>query len=76
MIEAYDGDINGAIEKANLAASKAPRDPAVLNNLGIVLFLANRNAEAKDAFQRAEQAAGNNPSPHPVQQRAHRGGHG
>lgn len=63
VIEAYDGDITGAIEKANLAASKAPRDPAVLNNLGIVLFLANRNAEAKDAFQRAEQAAGNNPAP-------------
>lgn len=58
VIEAYDGETATAIEKANLAATRAPRDPSVLNNLGVVYFLANRNAEAKDAFTRAEQAAG------------------
>ncbi len=58
VIEAYDGETAPAIEKATLAATRAPRDPAVLNNLGVVYFLANRNAEAKDAFTRAEQASG------------------
>ncbi len=59
VIEAYDGETASAIEKATLASTRAPRDPSVLNNLGVVYFLANRNAEAKDAFTRAEQAAGN-----------------
>lgn len=60
VLEAYDGEMAGAIEKANLAAERAPRDPLVANNQGVVLFLADRNAEAKAAFTRAEQAAGNN----------------
>lgn len=64
VIEAYDGETAPAIEKATLAATRSPRDPAVLNNLGVVYFLANRNAEAKDAFTRAEQAAGNAVPPH------------
>lgn len=64
VIEAYDGETAPAIEKATLAATRAPRDPSVLNNLGVVYFLANRNAEAKDAFTRAEQASGNAVPPH------------
>lgn len=63
VIEAYDGETAPAIEKATLAATRAPRDPAVLNNLGVVYFIANRNAEAKDAFTRAEQASGTAVSP-------------
>jgi predicted Zn-dependent protease len=59
VLEAYDGEMAGAIEKVNLAAERAPRDPFVANNQGVVLFLANRNAEARAAFTRAEQAAGN-----------------
>lgn len=59
VLEAYDGEMAGAIEKVNLAAERAPGDPFVANNQGVVLFLANRNAEARAAFTRAEQAAGN-----------------
>lgn len=59
VLEAYDGEIAPAIEKVNLAAERAPRDPYIANNQGLVLFLANRNAEAKAAFTRAEQSAGN-----------------
>jgi predicted Zn-dependent protease len=58
VIEAYDGESAPALEKANLAATRAPRDQAVLNNLGVVHFIAGRNTEARDAFVRAEQAAG------------------
>lgn len=59
VLEAYDGETASAIEKVNLAAERAPRDPFVANNQGVVLFLANRNAEARAAFTRAEQSAGN-----------------
>lgn len=59
VLEAYDGEMPAAIERVNLAAERAPRDPFVANNQGVVLFLANRNAEARAAFTRAEQAAGN-----------------
>ena len=58
VLEAYDGETAAAIEKATLAAQRASRDPLVLNNLGVVYFLANRNAEAREAFTRAENAAG------------------
>ncbi len=58
VLEAYDGETASAIEKANLAAQRAPRDPYVLNNQGLVLALANRNAEARAAFVAAERAAG------------------
>jgi predicted Zn-dependent protease len=58
VLEAYDGETASAIQKANLAAQRAPRDPYVLNNQGVVLALANRNAEARAAFVAAERAAG------------------
>jgi len=59
VLEAYDGETAPAIEKVTLAAERAPRDPFIANNQGVVLFLANRNAEAKAAFDRAEQSSGN-----------------
>lgn len=57
VIEAFDGDMPAALEKAALAAQRAPTDAAVLNNYAVVLFLANRNTEARDVLARAARGS-------------------
>lgn len=58
VMEAYDGAATEALQKATAAAERMPNDPQVLNNLGVVHFIAGRNADARRAFERAERAAG------------------
>jgi predicted Zn-dependent protease len=63
VLDAYSGDIALAVRRATLAAQREPDDPAIQNNLGVVLFLAGRVAEARKAFDHAEQLAGDQLTP-------------
>ena len=53
VLDAYAGAPRLARQRADSAVAMHPNDPEVLNNVGVVLFLAGHHREAKDAFARA-----------------------
>lgn len=66
-IEAYlDGDLERAERAYRRALRKRPDDPAALYNLGVLLRVADRHAEAEAMFR----AAAMGPEGHPDVQRA------
>jgi Flp pilus assembly protein TadD len=52
QIQKAGGDYDGALRSLNECASQYPRDRVVLNQMGRVLFLQRKYAEAAGAFQR------------------------
>jgi tetratricopeptide (TPR) repeat protein len=52
MVQKADGDYDGALASLRTAAAKYPRDRVVLNQIGRILFLQRKYAEAVEAFQR------------------------
>jgi len=58
VLDAFDGDVAGGEQRARTALAKDPKDPELLNNLGVVLFLAHRYADARDQFKASLDASG------------------
>lgn len=58
VLDAFDGDVAGGEQRARTALAKDPKDPEMLNNLGVVLFLAHRYADARDQFKASLDASG------------------
>ena len=58
VLDAFDGDFAGGEQRARTALAKDPKDPELLNNLGVVLFLAHRYADARDQFKASLDASG------------------
>ena len=58
VLDAHAGDRDRAIERADRAASLMADDAEVLNNQGVVYYLAGRFRDAHRIFAAAEQAAG------------------
>lgn len=57
LLDIYMGRATRARELAARAAELAPEDPEILNNVGVVRFLAGDPEAAADAFQRAMAAS-------------------
>jgi predicted Zn-dependent protease len=53
LLDAYSNRAVQAVERARRAASLAPGDAGVQNNLGVVLYLSGEKAAARDVFARA-----------------------
>ena len=58
ILDAYAGDASQAEQRARTALAKDPGNPELLNNLGVVLFLAGRYADARDQFKASLDASG------------------
>lgn len=58
VLDAFDGDVTGGEQRARTALAKDPKNPELLNNLGVVLFLAHRYADARDQFKASLDVSG------------------
>jgi hypothetical protein len=52
-VAAVPGNLNKAIESQRKLATERPQDPAVLNDLGNLLLLAEQPAQAEEAYRKA-----------------------
>ena len=73
LIQKADGDYDGALASLNIVAAKYPRDRVVLNQIGRILFLERKYAEALKALDRVSLVDPEDPQLHYTAMLCYRG---